>query len=259
MGRGASARLYQVKPPNLQFLSVGLVRRCAGDECLLEPSRFIDLREKLSLSLPMNTTEKLSNIFYTVLGRRTHNRFQNLDVVQTIFRWEGNRPFVEDGFSESIKGVFAYPRKKVQSRISSRLENDPLPLLSVFIDNMHVDEVQINGGGTEAVITGNMENPGKRLIVREGDAVEALYGRPLFTHEERVQYFALSPKEKSVLDQPHSIKSRVYFILQLGYFKARRMFFIFHLNEVDETSGTSVSDIFLISRTTIRRLPRVHG
>ena len=99
---------------------------------------------------------------------------------------------------------------------------------------MHVDEVQIDGGGTEAVITGNMENPGKRLIVLEGDEVEALYGRPRFTHEERVQYFALSPKEKSVLDQLHSIKSRVHFILQLGYFKARLMFFIFHLNEVDE-------------------------
>jgi hypothetical protein len=41
-------------------------------------------------------------------------------------------------------------------------------LLSVFIDNMQVDEVQIDGGGTEAVITGNMENPGKRLIVLEG-------------------------------------------------------------------------------------------
>ena len=89
---------------------------------------------------------------------------------------------------------------------------------------MHVDEVQIDGGGTEAVITGNMENPGKRLVVLEGDEVEALYGRPRFTHEERVQYFALSPKEKSVLDQLHSIKSRVYFILQLGYFKARLSF-----------------------------------
>ena len=36
---------------------------------------------------------------------------------------------------------------------------------------MHVDEVQIDGGSTEAVITGNMENPGKRLIVLEGDEV----------------------------------------------------------------------------------------
>jgi hypothetical protein len=38
---------------------------------------------------------------------------------------------------------------------------------------MHVDEVQIDGG-TEAVVTGNMENPGRRLIVLEGGEVEAL-------------------------------------------------------------------------------------
>jgi hypothetical protein len=33
-----------------------------------------------------------------------------------------------------------------------------------------------------AVIAGNMENPGKRLTVLEGDEVEALYGHPCFTH-----------------------------------------------------------------------------
>jgi hypothetical protein len=38
---------------------------------------------------------------------------------------------------------------------------------------MHVDEFQIDGGGTEAVITGNMESPGKRLTVLEGDEVDA--------------------------------------------------------------------------------------
>jgi hypothetical protein len=80
---------------------------------------------------------------------------------------------------------------------------------------MHVDEVQLEGGGTEAVITGNMENPGKRLTVLEGDEVKALYGRPCFTHEECVQYFALSPKEKAALDQLHSLKSRVYEITLL--------------------------------------------
>jgi uncharacterized membrane protein YeaQ/YmgE (transglycosylase-associated protein family) len=65
----------------------------------------------------------------------------------------------------------------------------------------------------------------KCLIVLEADDLEALYGRPRFTHEERVQY--LSPKERALLD---------HFILQLGYFKARRMFFIFHLKEVTRTS-----------------------
>ena len=47
-------------------------------------------------------------------------------------------------------GVFACPRKKVPSRISSRLETDPLRLLSVFIDHRPVGEVQINGSDTEA-------------------------------------------------------------------------------------------------------------
>jgi hypothetical protein len=40
----------------------------------------------------------------------------------------------------SLMGAFACPRKKVQSRISSRLETDPLPLLSVFIDHRQVGE-----------------------------------------------------------------------------------------------------------------------
>jgi hypothetical protein len=75
---------------------------------------------------------------------------------------------------ETEIGVLCISPRKGSIQDSSRLEDDPLPLLSVLIDNMHVDEVQIDGGGTEAVATGNMENPGKRLIVLEGSEVEAL-------------------------------------------------------------------------------------
>ena len=64
------------------------------------------------------------------------------------------RPLAHQG----KKGVFAYPREKVQSRISSRLEKDPLPLLSVFIDHMQVGEVQINGGGTQALMAEDLLN-----------------------------------------------------------------------------------------------------
>ena len=39
---------------------------------------------------------------------------------------------------------------------------------------MHVDDVQIDGGDTEEVVAGNMENPGKRLIVPEGGEIEAV-------------------------------------------------------------------------------------
>jgi len=74
----------------------------------------------------------------------------------------------------------------------------------------------------------------KRLRILVDDEIEDLYGRPRFTHEERVEYFALSPTENVALEQLHSIKSRIYFIIQLGYFKARHLFFVFSIEEVAE-------------------------
>ena len=72
----------------------------------------------------------------------------------------------------------------------------------------------------------------KRPRILGDDEIEALYGRPHFTDDERLEYFALSPTEKAALEQLHSIKSRIYFILQIGYFKSHHMFFVFGLPEV---------------------------
>ena len=74
----------------------------------------------------------------------------------------------------------------------------------------------------------------KRLRILGDDEIQALYGRPHFTDDERLEYFVLSPTEKAALEQLHSIKSRIYFILQLGYFKSHHMFFVFDLPEVEE-------------------------
>ena len=73
-----------------------------------------------------------------------------------------------------------------------------------------------------------------RLRILSDDEIDALYGRPRFTQEERNEYFTLSAQERATLGQLHSLKSRVFFILQLGYFKARRMFFVFGLRDVVE-------------------------
>ena len=66
-----------------------------------------------------------------------------------------------------------------------------------------------------------------------------LYGLPHFTPEEKRgggggggEYFALSPRETAAIEQLHSIKSRIYAILQLGYFKARHLFFVFSFSAV---------------------------
>jgi hypothetical protein len=66
------------------------------------------------------------------------------------------------------------------------------------------------------------------------EEVATLYGRPRFTFEERAHYFSLSPAEYDQLQEFRSVKSQVSFVLHLGYFKARQMFFSFGLSEVSE-------------------------
>ncbi len=74
----------------------------------------------------------------------------------------------------------------------------------------------------------------KRLKILSNEELEAIYGRPQFTQEERHSYFSLSQPEKELLEMLRSTKSQVYFILQLGYFKAKNLFFKFDLHEVEE-------------------------
>ena len=78
-----------------------------------------------------------------------------------------------------------------------------------------------------------METRERRLRILGEDEIDALYGLPHFSDDERPEYFSISPAEKRALDQLHSIKSRIYFILQLGYFKSHHLFFVFGLPEVE--------------------------
>lgn len=72
----------------------------------------------------------------------------------------------------------------------------------------------------------------KRLKILEADEIETVYGLPVFDDEDRAFYFTLTPPEKATLSQLHGMKSSVCYILQLGYFKARRQFFLFNLQQV---------------------------
>lgn len=74
----------------------------------------------------------------------------------------------------------------------------------------------------------------KRLHILDEEEIKAFYGQPHFTEEERTHYFFLSPMEKQKLEHLHSVKSRIYFILQLGYFKACHLFFVLDFHEVEE-------------------------
>jgi hypothetical protein len=74
----------------------------------------------------------------------------------------------------------------------------------------------------------------KRLRILGDEEIDALYGRPHFTPDERQEYFAFAPLELAALEQFRSLPARLYCMLQLGYFKARQQFFVFNLREVDD-------------------------
>jgi hypothetical protein len=84
----------------------------------------------------------------------------------------------------------------------------------------------------------------KRLRILGDDEIQALYRRPRFTDDERLEYFELSPTEKATLEQLDSMKSRIYFILQLGYFKSHHLFFVFDMPDVEEDARYVQSQYF---------------
>ncbi len=78
----------------------------------------------------------------------------------------------------------------------------------------------------------NAEDGSKRLHIISATEVAAMYGLPGFTSEDQARFFSLSARERAVLPQFHTYSSRIFFILQLGYFKAVRQFFVFKPGEV---------------------------
>ena len=72
----------------------------------------------------------------------------------------------------------------------------------------------------------------RRLVILTTDEIDALYARPIFSMEEQIEYFELTPPEQVALSQLRTPISQMHFILQLGYFKARHCFFRFTLADV---------------------------
>ena len=77
-------------------------------------------------------------------------------------------------------------------------------------------------------------NMAEHLKILDPDEIFQLYSRPEFTDDERKLFFHLEEIEMSAMQQHRSLGSQVYFILQLGYFKACQRFFVFDLEDVEQ-------------------------
>ena len=72
-----------------------------------------------------------------------------------------------------------------------------------------------------------MTSDSRRLAILTDREINELYGLPSFTAPERCTYFDLSPAEHNAVDAVHTDAAAVHMVLQLGYFKAKRQFFIY--------------------------------
>ena len=79
-----------------------------------------------------------------------------------------------------------------------------------------------------------MKEKQQKLTILSDSEIQDLYGLPIFTEEEKLWYFSLNTQEWQILELLKNTGTKVYFILQLGYFKARSMFFRFNFQEVAE-------------------------
>ena len=72
----------------------------------------------------------------------------------------------------------------------------------------------------------------KRIYLLPDAEIDDLYERPIFNKNEQLLYFEMTQAELDVLEQFRNLKTKVYLILQLSYFKAKNQFFTFQFEEV---------------------------
>lgn len=77
-----------------------------------------------------------------------------------------------------------------------------------------------------------MTTDSHRLAILTAREIEDLYATPRFTPEDRSLYFALSASERQAVEEARF--AAPHFILQLGYFKAKRQFFLYTQEEVND-------------------------
>ncbi len=101
-----------------------------------------------------------------------------------------------------------------------------------------------------------MSSSNERLRILSDREIEETFGFPRFTHEDRMQYFSLSVQEHNTIEmQLRSTQSKAHCILQLGYFKARRIFFSLEVSQTDDDLAYVLARYFPDSSVTDMNVP----
>jgi TnpA family transposase len=94
-----------------------------------------------------------------------------------------------------------------------------------------------------------------RINLLSNAEIEELYGIPVFNEQDRDNFFALSNNDWKLLNSYRTQKLKIYFILQLGYFRATRQFYSFRFEDVLEDTLYVLSKYFDQPRKTLSNKP----
>src|ERR1035437_8553128 len=89
-----------------------------------------------------------------------------------------------------------------------------------------------------------MASDSRRLSILTAQEIDDLYGLPRFSEDDRRPYFDLSPTERELVDGIFTLSVAVHLILQLGYFKAKRQFFVYRLESVTDDAQHIIDRYF---------------
>jgi len=91
-----------------------------------------------------------------------------------------------------------------------------------------------------------LDNKSRRLSVLTRSEQKIIYGLPILTSEERKYYFCLSDSDQEIIDtQIRGVESKIYYIIQLVYFKISFRFFKFNFSDVEEDVGYVLKKYFV--------------
>ena len=73
-----------------------------------------------------------------------------------------------------------------------------------------------------------------RLQILSSEEYDALWGLPRFTQADRDIFFSLTAREREAMDKLRTTRTKLHFLLQLGYFRARQCVFRFDIMDVQD-------------------------
>lgn len=96
----------------------------------------------------------------------------------------------------------------------------------------------------------------KQLTILSVSEEAALYELPEFSNEQRLEYFVLTDQELNLALDRKGLSVKIHCILQIGYFKAVKMFYRITKNDVDPEDYAFINEQYFAAETVEQNLIR---